>query len=106
VFPAGTRTAGEWFNAAAFSSPAPYTFGNAGRNTVEGPGLQNAEVALFREFDLGEWLHVRRRAEMFNALNNADYGSPNRSANEPPFGTVTMSTHGSCEAQSSARITF
>ena len=81
-------------------------FWQCGRNTVEGPGLQNADVALLREFHLGEWLHVQRRAEMFNVLNNADYGAPNRFVNEPQFGAITMAMHASREAQCSARITF
>ena len=81
-------------------------FWQCGRNTVEGPGLQNADVALLREFHLGEWLHVQRRAEMFNVLNNADYGAPNRFVNEPQFGTITMTMHPSREAQFSARLTF
>ena len=36
----GTRTPGQWFDPRAFSSPAAYTFGNVGRNTLYGPGLQ------------------------------------------------------------------
>jgi hypothetical protein len=106
VFPSGTHTAERWFNTAAFAAPAPYTFGNAGRNTVEGPGLQNADVALSREFHLSEALHMQIRAEMFNAFNNADYGTPNRFVNEPQFGTITMTMHPSREAQFSARLTF
>jgi hypothetical protein len=106
VFPSGTHTAEEWFNTAAFAAPAPYTFGNVGRNTVEGPGSQNADVALSREFHLRESLHMQIRAEMFNAFNNADYGTPNRFVNEPQFGTITMTMHASREAQFSARLTF
>ena len=106
VFPSGTRTSEEWFNTAAFAAPAPYTFGNVGRNTVEGPGLQNADVALTREFHLLESLHVQIRAEMFNALNHTDYGTPNRFVNEPQFGTITMAMHPGREAQFSARMTF
>jgi hypothetical protein len=43
---------------------------------------------------------------MFNAFNNADYGTPNRFVNEPQFGTITMTMHPSREAQFSARLTF
>jgi hypothetical protein len=43
---------------------------------------------------------------MFNVLNNADYGAPNRFVNEPQFGAITMAMHASREAQCSARITF
>ncbi len=106
VISSDTHTAERWFNTAAFAAPAPCTFGNVGRNTVEGPGLQNADVALSREFHLSEALHMQIRAEMFNAFNGADYGTHNRFVNEPQFGTITMTMHASREAQFSARLTF
>lgn len=106
VFPSGTHTSNEWFNTAAFVAPPAYTFGNVGRNTVEGPGMQMADVALTREFHLLESLHVQIRAEMFNALNHTNYGTPNRFVNEPQFGTIAMAMHPGREAQFSARVTF
>ena len=106
VFPAGTHTSEEWFNTAAFVSPPAYTFGNVGRNTVEGPGMQVADIALSREFHLLESLHLQIRAEGINALNHTNYGTPNRFVNEPQFGTITMAMHPGREAQFSARITF
>jgi hypothetical protein len=106
VFPSGTHTSNEWFNTAAFVAPPAYTFGNVGRNTVEGPGMQNADVALSREFHLLESLRMQIRAEMFNALNHTNYGTPNRFVNEPQFGTITMAMHPGREAQFSARMTF
>ena len=106
VFPSGTHTSNEWFNTAAFVAPPAYTFGNAGRNTVEGPGMQIVDVAMTREFHPLESLHFQIRAELFNALNHTNYGTPNRFVNEPQFGTITMAMHPGREAQFSARMTF
>lgn len=106
VFTSGTRTAAEWFNTAAFAPPPAYTFGNAGRNTVEAPGMQLLDVAMTREFALFESLHLQVRAELFNSLNHTNYGTPNRFVNEPQFGTITMAMHPGREAQFSARLTF
>ena len=39
----------QWFNTAAFSMPAFGTFGNAGRNILEGPGYQNVNLALLKQ---------------------------------------------------------
>src|SRR5205085_509748 len=36
IFNSGTRTSDRWFNPAAFSTPAAFTFGSVGRNTVYG----------------------------------------------------------------------
>ena len=40
VFDDNSRNADRWFNTAAFATPAAFTFGNTGRNTVYGPGRQ------------------------------------------------------------------
>ena len=106
VFPSGTHTSNEWFNTQAFVAPPAYTFGNVGRNTVEGPGMQITDVAMTREFHLLESARLQIRAELFNALNHTNYGTPNRFVNEPQFGTITMAMHPGREAQFSARITF
>jgi hypothetical protein len=106
VFPSGTHTSNEWFNTAAFKAPPAYTFGNVGRNTVTGPGMQIADIALSREFRLMESLHLQIRAEAFNAFNHTNYGTPNRFVNEPQFGTISMAMHPGREAQFSGRLTF
>ena len=46
IFKSGTRTASSWMNWAAFAAPAAYTFGNVGRNSVYGPGLQTLDLAF------------------------------------------------------------
>jgi hypothetical protein len=106
VFGAGTRTTAEWFNPAAFSTPAAYTFGNVGRNTVYGPGMQTMDLALVRSFELAERLHMELRGEAFNALNHSNWGTPNRFVNTPQFGTITEASTPGREFQLSARLSF
>jgi hypothetical protein len=106
LFPAGTHTAARWFDRAAFAAPPAYTFGNAGRNTVEGPGMHLLDLALTREFHLTERLRLQVRAEGFNALNHTNLGAPNRFVNTPQFGTITMAMHPGREIQFSGRVTF
>src|SRR6185503_2489336 len=89
VFGPGTRTADQWFNPAAFATPAAFTFGNTGRNAIYGPGLQTLDLALAREFGLTERFKFQFRAEFFNALNHTNLGTPNRFVNTPQFGTIT-----------------
>ena len=106
VFGPGTHNAGEWFNPAAFATPAAFTYGNTGRNSVYGPGLQTMDVALERNFAMTEKTRFQLRAEAFNALNKANLGTPNRFVNEPQFGTVTMAMTPGREIQLSARLSF
>ena len=106
VFGPGTHTADEWFNPAAFATPAAYTFGNAGRNSIYGPSLQTLDFALERTFQLGEKANFQLRGEAFNGLNQVNLGTPNRFVNTPQFGTITMAMTPGREIQLSARFSF
>jgi hypothetical protein len=106
VFGPGTRTTDQWFNPAAFATPAAYTFGNAGRNSVYGPPLQTMDLALVRTFRLTEKLNFQLRGEAFNALNKVNLGTPNRFVNTPQFGTITMPMTPGREIQIGARFSF
>jgi hypothetical protein len=106
VFGAGTRTADRWFNPTAFSVPAAFAFGNAGRNSIYGPGMQTLDLALHREFEITEHVKFQLRAEFFNALNHVNLGTPNRFVNTPQFGTITEAATPGREIQIGARISF
>jgi hypothetical protein len=106
VFWPGTHTADEWFNQAAFATPPAFTYGNAGRNSVYGPGMQTMDIALARGFAITERLNFQFRAETFNALNKVNLGTPNRFVNTPQFGTITMAMTPGREIQLSARLSF
>jgi carboxypeptidase family protein len=106
VFSPGTHTADKWFNPAAFATPAAFTFGDVGRNSVYGPGMQTMDVAVVRAFRLTESANFQFRAEAFNALNRTNLGTPNRFVNTPQFGTITMAMTPGREIQLSARVSF
>ena len=106
VFGPGTHTADEWFNPAAFATPPAFTYGNAGRNSVYGPGLQTMDIALARGFAITERMTFQFRAEAFNAMNKVNLGTPNRFVNTPQFGTITMAMTPGREIQLSARLSF
>jgi hypothetical protein len=106
VFGSGTRTTDQWFNPAAFAAPAAFTFGNLGRNTVEGPGMQTLDLALHREFKISEGMKLQIRGELFNAMNHTNLGTPNRFVNTPQFGTITEAATPGRQTQVNARITF
>jgi hypothetical protein len=106
VFGPGTRTAALWFNPAAFAVPAAYTFGNVGRNTVYGPGMQTFDASLAREFTITEAVRFQLRGEFFNALNQINLGTPNRFVNTPQFGAITEAATPGREIQLSARLSF
>jgi len=106
LFPAGTHTTAEWFNPLAFVAPPPYTFGNAGVNTVPGPGFVDLDQSLQRQFAITERINFTFRVEAFNALNHSNWGYPNNYVNTPQFGSITMAEGSGREFQLSGRISF
>jgi Carboxypeptidase regulatory-like domain len=106
VFGSGTRNPTTWFNPAAFKAPPAYSFGNAGRNSVVGPGMQTMDLSIARSFPLRETLRLEARGEFFNALNHTNLGTPNRFVNTAGFGSITEVTTPGREIQVSARLSF
>jgi len=85
----GERTPERWFNTSAFTIAPPYTFGNAGRNIVDGPGLVNLDFAVARAFRLSEKLKLTAEAQAFNLTNTAHFHLPERYADEAStFGRI------------------
>src|SRR6185437_4998747 len=106
VFTHGTRNANEWFNTAAFAAPAAYTFGNVGRNSVYGPGMQSLDFALVRSFPVKEHIAFEARGEVFNSMNHVNLDTPNRFVNTAGFGTITDAMTPARQIQLSARLSF
>lgn len=104
--PAGQRTADHWFNTAAFSTPAPYTFGDAGRDIVPGPGNEVIDVALHRRFGLTERTALEFRGEGFNVLNHPNFGIPGPYPDAGPLFGRILSTGNPRRFQFGARLDF
>ena len=81
-------SANEWFNAAAFVIPPYGSFGNSGRNTVEGPGLATVDLSLVKNTLIRENATVQFRVEAFNVLNHTNFGLPDNFIGSPTFGQI------------------
>ena len=71
------QTPNQWLNPNAFVLPAVGTYGNLGRGTLNGPGLGDVDVSLFKNTAVSEKANVQFRAEFFNLFNRANFGTPN-----------------------------
>lgn len=81
-------TPSQWFNPAAFAFPASGTFGNAGRNILEGPGLASLNLSLLKDFRLAEQTALQLRFETFNALNRANFDLPGNFVGAANYGRI------------------
>jgi trimeric autotransporter adhesin len=78
------------FNLGAFAPPQPGQFGNAGRNTIPGPGSFTANMAFSRSFKLGEGRkRLEFRAEGNNIFNQVNFTSFNTIVNATNYGVAT-----------------
>ena len=83
------RSAGEWFNVAAFQIAPQFTIGSSSRNPVRGPGLQEADLMIGKTFRIREQMGLEFRAEAFNVTNTPPLNDPSGSFGSAAFGSIT-----------------
>ena len=64
---------GTFFNTCAFVNPPFGVLGNAGRNSILGPGFQIWDFSMFKTFQLTERSHLEFRSEFFNIPNHTNF---------------------------------
>ncbi len=75
--PSDQRSIDVWFDLSAFTPATQYTFGNAGRGILVGPGNFNVDLGIHRDFSIRERFRLTYRWEMFNSFNRANFADPN-----------------------------
>ena len=95
-----------WFNTSAFAVAPAYTFGDAGRNILFGPGFGSVDVSLYRLFNLSERFKLSAEVQAFNLFNRANFDLPQNYADNPStFGRI-FSANAPRELQLAARFAF
>jgi hypothetical protein len=85
----GDPTAALFFNTGAFSLPSAGTFGNAGRNTIIGPGTSNMNLSLTRNLSFGGPRGMSIQITANNVFNTVQYSTIDTVVNSNTFGEVT-----------------
>jgi hypothetical protein len=89
--PSDQRAITRWFDKSAFTTPTAFTFGNAGRNILDGPGAVNFDLSIFKDFllpVLGDQGKLQLRFESFNTFNHPQFANPNTRVDLPQGGTI------------------
>jgi hypothetical protein len=100
------KTLQRWFDPSAFGNPPPYTYGNAGRNILFGPGRTNWDASLFKNFVIREEMRFEFRAEAFNVLNHPQFGLPNQNIGNAQVGSITSTVGNPRQLQLGLRFQF
>ena len=66
-----------YFNPVAFVQPLPGTYGNVGRNVLEGSALKQFDLAVAKRWSLSERLNLQFRSDFFNLFNHTNLNTPN-----------------------------
>jgi hypothetical protein len=85
------HAASEWFSTSSFAAPAVGSFGDAGHNSLRGPGRDNWNLSLFKSFVLNETRGSRLelRFESFNTWNHTEFNQVSNGLGSSNFGQVT-----------------
>lgn len=111
--PRDQRTVSRFIDTSAFAVQAPFSYGNAGRNSVEGPGQVNFDMSFFKNFVLNRDSSgnfrpntIQFRAEFFNIFNTPQFFIPNRTLGTPQFGSITDVVNSGRQIQFAMKFIF
>jgi outer membrane receptor protein involved in Fe transport len=92
------HTAAKWFNTECFvARPVAQTGdrpGNAGRNTIRGPGFTSTDLSLFKNIELMRTHRLQLRVEAFNLFNQVRFNNPVGAINSADFGRILTAQDG------------
>ena len=98
---------GIFINPSGFATPAPGTFGSCRPRMYHGPGRENVDFSLFKQFPLGDVRKIELRFEAFNAFNHANFSNPASSvANTTTFGKITSTVNDPRQIQLAGKFYF
>ena len=95
-----------YLNTAAFGVPAPYTFGNLGRNSLRTDSFKNFDLSLTRRFPIKELINLEFRADAFNISNSVVFAQPDNTLGDTTFGIVNSLANSPRQIQFSLKLLF
>jgi len=98
---------GQWFEPTTFSAEAIGTFGNVHRDPFHGPGLNNTNMILAKNFPLGGdgSRRLQIRMESDNVFNHTQFTNPSGSWNDQIPNNLSTTGFGVVTGSQSARQT-
>ncbi len=113
VLPKSERTFDRYFNTAVFQRPAAGTVGNSAKTLLRRPGVNNFDLAFYKNFPLHERVRFQIRWELYNAWNHSQFNGLDTAARFDPTGAQVnqrlgqiTSARPSRRMQFALRITF
>ena len=119
--PSGKRSIHQWYNTSAFTTPSAAiasgnsnvsVWGNARRNSLQGPGTKQIDLSVSKTIWLAATRSLELRSEFFNLLNTPQFNNPATSTGKATAGTISSAgspvtlQRTSREVQLAAKLSF
>jgi hypothetical protein len=101
-----------WFQTSCFapsytsSTDVLHAFGNTYFDPLIGPGIDNYDLAIHKDFTIYREVKFGLRGEFFNAFNHVDFANPDSGVTDANFGKITATQHLPRVIQVAGKITF
>ncbi len=78
-----------YFDLSAFTAPAIYQYGNAGRDVLRGPGVKNWDLSAIKDLAFRERYRLQFRSDFFNSSNTPQFNPPGNTIGTPQAGVIS-----------------
>ncbi len=103
VLPRNERTFSRNFRTEVFRMPARGDIGNAAKTQIRGPGINNWDIAVFKNFPIRESMRLQFRSEFYNAFNHTQFSALDTAARFDAAGSQVNARFGEFTAARNAR---
>jgi len=100
----GSKTLQQWFNTSAVARPARGDAGDSGRNVINGPGVNNWDITLFKNISMGGARVLQFRWEIYNVFNTVQFLDVDRAARFDAAGNQVNARFGQVISARTPRI--
>ena len=87
VLSSGDKTFSRNFDTSVFRVPTVGSFGDMSKTTLTGPGINNWDIAVFKNFLITERWRLQFRGELYNAFNHTQFAAFDATARFDPAGS-------------------
>lgn len=104
IIPKSERTRVRFFDTSVVRLPERGTIGNAAKNNLRGPGINNWDMAFFKNFSIREPMRLQLRCETYNTWNHSQFIGVDTTARFDPQGNQVNNRLGEMISARNARI--
>jgi hypothetical protein len=90
----------------AFVTPAKYTYGDVGTNTMRADGLVQFDMSILKDFSFGGERRLELRGSFFNVFNHPTFAAPSGTIGASSTGVVSKTLNAAREVEIAGKIYF